>query len=129
MNRQTFMGVAAAVSVAAGLAALVAPAQSSALFGLELDAVGISLTRLLGAAYLGYVPIVWFARKIQDSPAQRAIALGSFVSWAVSLVMTTAGVMGGLGETQAWLLVVVDVVFTAAWGFFAFFDRAEIAPR
>lgn len=129
MNRQTFMTVAAGVSVVAGLAALLAPAQSSAIFGLDLDTVGVSQARLLGAAYLGYAPIVWFGRKVQDSPAQRAIALGSFVSWAVSLVVTTAGVMSGLGETQAWLLVVVDAVFTAAWGYFAFIDRAEVAPR
>ncbi|MEO6208197.1 MAG: hypothetical protein ABIP77_09620 [Candidatus Limnocylindrales bacterium] len=129
MNRQTFMGVAAGLSVAAGLAALLAPVQSSALFGLELDAVGISQTRMLGAAYLGYAPIVWYGRKVQDGAAQRSIALGSFVSWAVSLVVTAAGVIGGLGESQAWLLVVVDAIVAAAWGYFAFFDRAEVAPR
>ncbi len=128
MNRRTFMGVAAGVSVAAGIAALLAPAQSSALFGLELDAVGVSQTRMIGAAYLGYASIVWFGRKVLDNTAQRAIALGTFVSWALSLVVTTAGVVAGLAETKAWLLVVVEVIFTAAWGYFAFIDRAEVAP-
>ena len=128
MNRQTFMSVAAGVSIVTGFAALLAPAQSAALFGLELDEVGLSQTRMLGAAYLGYASIVWFGRNIRDDSAQRAIALGNFVSWALSLVVTMAGVMDGLAGTQSWLLVVVGVVFTAAWGYFAFIDRAEVAP-
>jgi hypothetical protein len=44
------------------------------------------------------------------------------------VVVTVAGVMGGLAGTQSWLLVVVQVVFTAAWGYFAFIDRAAVAP-
>ena len=128
MNRQTFMSVAAGLSVVSGLAALLAPAQIAAVFGLELDEVGRSQTRMLGAAYLGYASIVWFGRNILDNTAQRAIALGNFVSWALSVVVTTAGVMGGLAGTQTWLLVVVEVVFTAAWGYFAFIALAEVAP-
>jgi len=127
MNRQTFMSVAAGLSVVSGLAALLAPAQTAAVFGLDLDEVGLSQTRMLGAAYLGYASIVWFGRSVLDNTAQRAIALGGFVSWALSVVVTMAGVMDGLAGTQAWLLVVVEVVFTAAWGYFAFIDRAAVA--
>ena len=129
MNRQTFMSVAAGLSVVTGFVALLAPAQSAAIFGLDVNEVGLSQTRMLGAAYLGYASIVWFGRNVLDNTAQRAIALGNFVSWALSVVVTVAGVMGGLAGTQAWLLVVVEVVFTAAWGYFAFIDRAEVAPR
>ncbi len=129
MNRQTFMSVAAGLSVVSGLAALLAPAQTAAVFGLDVNEVGLSQTRMLGAAYLGYASVVWFGRNVLDNTAQRAIALGNFVSWALSVVVTAAGVMGGLAGTQAWLLVVVEVAFTAAWGYFAFIDRAEVAPR
>ncbi len=128
MNRQTFMSVAAGLSVVSGLVALLAPAQSAAVFGLDVNEVGLSQTRMLGAAYLGYASIVWFGRNVLDNTAQRAIALGNFVSWALSVVVTVAGVMGGLAGTQSWLLVVVEVVFTAAWGYFAFIDRVEVAP-
>ncbi len=128
MNRQTFMSVAAGVSVVSGFAALLAPAQSAAVFGVALDEVGISQTRMLGAAYLGYASVVWFGRNVLDNTAQRAIALGNLVSWALSVVVTVAGVMDGLAGTQSWLLVVVEVVFATAWGYFAFIDRAAVAP-
>lgn len=127
MTRQTFMSLAAGVSVVTGLAALLAPAQVAAVFGVTLDDVGISQTRLLGAAYLGYAAIVWFGKDVRDNAARRAIALGNVVSYALSLVVTIAGVVFGPAGTQAWLLVVLEAIFTIAWGYFAFIDRAEVA--
>ena len=127
MTRQTFMGLAAGASVVSGLSALLAPAALAAAFGVTLDDVGALQTRLLGAAYLGYAAIVWFGKDVRDSSAQRAIALGSVVSYALSLVLTIAGVVVGPGGTQAWLLVVLQAIFTTAWGYFAFIDRAEVA--
>jgi hypothetical protein len=127
MTRQTFMSLAAAVSVGTGLAALLAPAQLAAVFGVTLDDVGILQARLLGAAYLGYGAIVWFGKDIRENAARRAIALGSFVSWALSLVVTAAGVVMGPAGTMSWLLVALQVVIASAWGYFAFVDRADVA--
>ena len=127
MNRQTFMSLAAAVSVVTALAALLAPAQLAAAFGVTLDDVGILQARLLGAAYLGYGVIVWFGKDVRDNAARRAIALGSFVSWALSLIVTVAGVVMGPAGIQSWLLVALQVVIASAWGYYAFVDRAEVA--
>ena len=127
MTRQAFMSLAAGVSVVTGLSALLAPAQIAAVFGVTLDDAGIAQTRLLGAAYLGYAAIVWFGKDVRDHAAQRAIALGNVVSYALSAVVTMAAVVLGLAGIQSWSLVVLEVVFTAAWGYFAFIDRAEVA--
>ena len=51
------------------------------------------------------------------------------MSWALSLVVTIAGVVLGHAGIQSWALVVLEVVFTAAWGYFTFIDRAQGAPR
>jgi hypothetical protein len=127
MTRQTFMTLAAAASVVSGLAALVAPAQLALVFGVTLDDQGILQTRLLGSAYLGYAAICWFGKDVRDDAARRAIALGSFVSWALSLVVTIAGVVVGPAGTQALLLVILEAAFASAWGYVAFIDRAEVA--
>jgi hypothetical protein len=127
MNRSTFMVVAAAVGGVTGLAALLAPAQLASLFGVTLDDAGLAQERLLGGAYLGISTIVWFARDVRDAAAQRAVALGNVVSWALSLVVTVAGLVAGLAGQQSWLLVALEVVFTAAWAYFAFMDRTEVA--
>ena len=126
MNRQTFMRIAARVGVVTGVAALLAPAELATVFGVMLDDVGRSQTRLLGAAYIGYAVIVWISRDIRDPGAQRAIAVGNVVSWALSLIVAVAGLVAGLAGPQSWALVVLEVAFTAAWGYFAFIDRAEV---
>jgi hypothetical protein len=127
MTRQTFMSLAAAVSVVTGLAALLAPAQLAAFFGVTLDDLGNLLTRLLGSAYLGYAAICWFAKDVRDDAARRAIALGNLVSWALALVLTIAGVVIVPAGTQSLLLVALEGAFASAWGYFAFIERAEVA--
>ena len=127
MNWRTFLLIAAGVSIGSGLAALLVPAELATVFGVQLNDVGLSQTRLLGAAYLGYAVMVWFAREVRDDIAQRAIALGNVVSWALSLVVTVAGIATGLAGTQSWLLVILEGVFAAGWGYFAFIDQREVA--
>jgi hypothetical protein len=128
MNRRTFMTIAAGESALVGLAGLLAPAQLAAVFGVTMDEVGIAQARLLAGAYLGYVPILWLLRDVRDATAQRAIALGSLAAWALGLVVTVGGIAAGLGTTQTWFLVGLQVVFTAAWAYFAFVDRTEVSP-
>ena len=127
MNRSTFMATATAVSVVCGLAALLAPAELAGIFGVKVDDVTTSAARLLGAAYLGYAATNWFGRDVRDSSAQRAIAVGNLASWTLSLVVTLIAIGTGLGNMQTWLLVAVEVIFAAAWGYFAFADRSEAA--
>lgn len=126
MNRQTFMGIAARIGGITGLAALIAPAQLAAVFGVVLDDVGMSQTRLLGTSYLGISTIVWFARDVIDDAAQHAIALGNLVSWGLGLIVTVVGIVAGLADPQSWLLVALEVPFAAAWGYWAFADRSEV---
>jgi hypothetical protein len=128
MNRRTFMSIAAGESALVGLAGLLAPAQLAAVFGVTMDEVGIAQARLLASAYLGYVPILWLLRDVRDATVQRAIALGSLAAWALGLVVIVAGIAAGLGTTQTGFLVGLQVVFTAAWAYFAFIERTEVSP-
>ena len=129
MTRPTFMRIAAAAGAIAGVAGLLAPAEVASTFGVVLDAVGRSQARLLGAGYIGYAVIVWLSRDIRDVVAQRAIAIGNVVSWALSLIVGVAGVVAGLAGTQLWALLVLELAFTAAWGYFAIIDRAKASAR
>ena len=128
MNRRTFMSIAAGESALVGLAGLLAPAQLAGVFGVTLDEAGLAQARLLGGAYLGYVPILWLLKDVRDATVQRAVALGSLATWALGLVVTAAAIVAGLGTTQTWFLIGLQVVFTAAWAYFAFVDRAGVSP-
>ena len=125
MTRQTFMSLAAGVSVVSGLTALLAPAQLAMGFGATLDDAGIVQTRLLGAAYLGYAAIVWFGRDIRDLAARRAIAIGNVVGYGLSAAVTVAAVVLEIAGIQSLALVALEVVLAVAWGYFALLERGE----
>ena len=127
ISRQSFTTVAALTSVLSGLVGLFAPGQMGLLFGLTLDDVAVAEVRLLGAAYLGYATLAWFARDVTDLAAVRAIALGSAASWAISAVVTVTAIISGLIGWQGWLLVGVEAAFAAAWTSFALPARATVA--
>jgi hypothetical protein len=127
MTRQGFMTVGVGVSIVTGLAALLAPMTIASVFGVTLNEAGAYETRLLGTAYLGYAVLLWFAREVRDVTAQRAIALGNFVSWTLGMVVTAAGIVTGNAGPQTWSLVAVGVAFAVAWGYFSFVDRTEAA--
>jgi hypothetical protein len=128
MHVRSFMTISAGVSIVSALALLVTPAQMGALFGVTLDDVGVGQSRLLGAAYIGYAAIAWFAKDVTDRAAVRAIALGSSVSWAISAIVTVTVAATGLAASQAWLLVAVEATFAAAWASVAFAERTMVAP-
>ena len=113
------MTIAASAGAVAGIAALLAPAELAAIFGITLDDVGRSQERLLGAIYIGNAVIVWISRDIREPAAQRAIALGNVVGWALSLIVVVAGIVAGLAGPQSWALVAMEAAFTAAWGYVA----------
>ena len=127
MDRRTFMTIAAAVPVVTGVAGLLAPAQLASVFGVTIDDVGISQARLLGAAYLGFGVVTWFGRETRDNAALRAITLGNLVAWSLGLIVGVVAIATGLGTAQTSLLIVLQVVFTVAWGYFAFVDGTEVA--
>ena len=128
MGRQGFFTIAAGISLVTGAAALLVPAAMASVFGVTLDEVGASQTRLLGSAYLGYALVVWFARDVRDITAQRAIALGNCVSWTLSTGVIAVAIVAGHAGPQAWSLVVVGATFAAAWGYFSFVEGTEVAP-
>jgi hypothetical protein len=129
MNRQTFMIVAAAVSVVSGIAGLLAPTQLGSLFGVTFDDVGASEARMAAASYLGYAAIVWFAREVTDVATQRAIALGNVVSWGLSLAILATAVVTGLAGIASWVLVAIAVIFTAAWAYVAVTIPGRLAAK
>jgi hypothetical protein len=102
-----------------GLALLLIPVAFTGIYGIELDEVGVYLARLLGAALLGFGVLTWRFR-FADATKERhdvvlALLFGDAIGTVVALIGQLQGVAGGLG----WTTVLVYLLLTLAWVYYA----------
>jgi hypothetical protein len=121
MKTSTLLVIYAAISLIFGIGFLIAPNLILSVYGLELDALGIFLARILGAAMLALAILTWSTRNIGPSEARNAIVLSLFVfeslGFVLSLIAQLAGVLGQMG----WSFVILFLIFAVALGYARFF--------
>jgi len=128
MRRSTFMTLSAATSLVYGLAGLLATGQLAAAYGVTLDQQSEIVVKFIAASYLGYATMNWLARHTQDPVARRAITLGNFTGWAVSLAVSGYALTTGFATAGGWGALALQAIFTAGWGYYAFIREAARQP-
>ena len=111
---------AALVAAIFGLAFVLAPAQTMALYDITLDAAGLFVTRLLGAAFLGYAVINWLVRNAGPTRERQTVALGLFVSLGVGFIASLLAQLDGVANSLGWLTVALYLVFSLGFGYVRF---------
>ena len=114
MERRNVAIVAAALSAGFGIAGLIIPVPLAQLFGLQPDATGAALIRLLSASYVAIAGLNWAARDL-DGPAWRSIAIANAIGWSLSAVVTAAALVSGLGTVSTWIVVALQIPMSAVW--------------
>lgn len=121
--------VNAIVSTSYGLAFVLVPATALALYGVSQGPGEILMGRFFGGSLLSTALIAWFARNSGESEARRAIALGFFISYVVSLIVSIHGTVSGLMNAFGWSAVLIYLFFILGYGYFLFFGRETVSTR
>ena len=120
MRIKTLLTAYAAVSLFVGLSFTLAPDLVLGIYQLEMNELGIYVSRVLGAALLGLAVLSWSTRKAGPSSERDAVLLSLFVfeslGFLFSLTAQLSGVLGPLG----WSFVILFLVFAAALGYARF---------
>ncbi len=111
--------VNAIVAVLFALGFLLIPEQVLAFFGMSVSEQGIMVTRLFGAALLGYALITWFAQSFSGEMA-RNLVLSLLVAFLVGSVVVVLGQLRGLANGLGWIVVAIYVLFTLGYAYFYF---------
>jgi hypothetical protein len=102
-----------------GIAFVVAAEPTMAMYATEgspgLPPGGLLVTRLLGAAFIGYGVITFQARDEADSPGRRAIALGLVVGSVIGGVIAALGVTSGAANALGWSTVAIYLLLAAGF--------------
>lgn len=110
----------AVVAIAFGIAFVVAAEPTMAMYATEgapgLTPLGLLITNLFGAAFIGFGVIAFQARDAEDSEARRAIALGFVVGNTIGAVMTVLGINAGASNPLGWSTVALYAIFAVGFG-------------
>src|SRR2546422_10324351 len=107
MTRAAFMLLHAIITLVFGIAFVVAPKPTLALYGVPTDATGTFMARVFGAALIQIGLVAWLAKNGTDTPALRAIQRGYAGGLAVGLVIALVGQFSGLFNALGWSSVLI----------------------
>ena len=99
-----------------GLLTLLVPGEFYAFYGGVLGDSGMNVAQLQGAAYLGFAMLLFFAAKVKDLAAQRAIAIGLSTHFVIGFIVTLKNQLAG--NTNAWGWSTVAIFFVLAVAYF-----------
>ncbi len=110
----------AIISLVFGIVAILFPAQFVGAYGGKIDDVGVVLTRIIGGALIGYGAVAWLVRNAPASETRRGVVMGYTIGFAVLTVVYIVGAFGPAGTPQDWFNVVLALLFTLGYGYYAF---------
>ena len=127
MTFRTLLLAKAVVCLAFGLLLLLVPVTLLAILGAELGAAGTFTAREYGAALIGALFLMWFAKDVQAPDARLAILLYLLVYDAIGVIITVPAVLSGVLNALGWGIALVYLFFTVGAGYVLGRERKPIA--
>jgi hypothetical protein len=75
----------------------------------------IAFLRIFGGPLAGIAVLNWMARKLEPSPALKAIVLGNIVGFGCITILDIVSVLNGSARPVAKIFLVVHLAFTIAF--------------
>ncbi len=120
MKLGSLFTVNAVIAAAFGIAFIIVPAQLLEAYGVTLTPGTAVVSRLFGAALVGYGVLTWQVRASPWSDALRAVVLALLVGDVLGFGLAAQGVLAGATNALGWSTVVIYGLLAAGFGYFAF---------
>jgi len=125
MTYKNFLSFASIVALLFALGFILMPNQLMSLYNVSLDAGGVLIGRLFGAALMGFAVLNWFSRDFKDEGAKQVVLLGNLVGDGLGFIFMLLGQLGGVPGINAmgWSSVLVYLVLAAGFAYLRFFAK------
>jgi len=101
-----------------GLGFTLIPGLLLAPFGVTLDPIANVFVNLFGAALLGYLVLLWYARRSNNPEFKKATIYCHFVYSLIAAVIMVIANVSGLVNAMGWIIVAKYVVLLIWFGYF-----------
>jgi hypothetical protein len=125
MTYKNFLSIASIVAFLFALGFILMPGQLMSFYNVELNAGGILIGQLFGAALLGFGLLNWFGRDFSENGAKQAVLTANLASDALGFIFMLIGQLGGVPGINAlgWSSVLIYLLLAAGFAYLRFFSR------
>jgi len=109
----------AAVNAIFGVSLILATGLLLSIYGMSTDSAGTFLGQFLGALFVGFALITWFAKDWPDTDARRLVIRVTFITSALGFLISLNYQLQPGSGVLSWAFVVLTALFGLAWGYFA----------
>ena len=118
MKLGTLFTVNAVLAIVFGLGFVLMPVALMSYYGVALADAGVSISQLLGAAFLAFGILSWQVRKSDTSEVLRAVVLSFFIGDAVGFLIVLQGQLSGEFNALGWSTVAIYGLLAIGFGYF-----------
>lgn len=101
-----------------GLGFVFAPGALLAPFGVTFDPISKAFANLYGSTLLGFVVLLWFARKSNQPEFKMWTVYSEFAYMVIGLVILLMIQLGGLMNSLGWIIIAEHIVLFVWFGYF-----------
>ena len=128
MNYQRMFSVNALIAVLLGLGCLVVPSRVLGQFGVDGYAATKLVSQFLGTAMLALGLLLWFAKDVGDANLQKGMGMALLAGALAGLALTIAGAASGVLPTNWWIVAIIYIVSSLAYGYLVFRKPNRLNP-
>jgi len=120
MRLRSLLLLAGVIALAFGLAFLLVPRPTLALYGVAADPEIVLVSRFFGAALIQLGLVLYLIRDVGDLRTQRGVVIGSFLGSVAGLVVALTGQFWDVVNEFGWSTVAIYGLLTLGYGSFMF---------
>jgi hypothetical protein len=120
MKFSNVLVVNAIISLLYGIGLVLLPSTVLSMYGVTPGPAVNLASQLFGVELLHVGLICWLARKVSDSPAQRAIIIASLIGQVIGLIVSLMGTLSGVFNAVGWSAVAIYLVLALGYAYLQF---------
>lgn len=125
MNYKNITTAGAVLAFIFALGFLFIPAQLTSLYNVNLNAGGIFIGQLFGAALLGFAVLNWYGRHFSDEQAKQGLANANIAIDAVGFIFALSAQMNGAAGINGlgWSTVAIYLLLALGFAYVRFLAK------
>ena len=125
MTYKNFLSFASIVAFLFALGFILMPGPLMGLYNVDLNAGGVMVGQLFGAALFGFGLLNWVSRDFREKAPKQAVLTANLASDTIGFIFMLSGQLGGVPGINAlgWSSVLVYLVLAAGFAYLRFFTK------